>query len=164
MQTNRLWLAVAIPLGLLSALWLVSVPNGTLGGDFWSWRKALIYLTGVLALGSMSLGVVLAARPVQVESALGGLDKFYRLHKWFGVTGLSLALVHWLLEVGPRWLTQWGWLVRPARSPRVEQVVTGFGAGPTRRQREAAQSLDGVQGGFEFLRTRRMIQRVTHRL
>src|SRR5664279_3842288 len=98
MQINRLWLAVAIPLGLLCGLWLLSVPEGTLAGDFWSWRKALIYLTGVLTMGSMSLGVMLAARPVQVESALGGLDKFYRLHKWFGVTGLSLALVHWLLE------------------------------------------------------------------
>jgi predicted ferric reductase len=128
MQINRLWLAVAIPLGLLCGLWLVSVPEGTLAGDFWSWRKALIYLTGVLSMGSMSLGVMLAARPVQAESVLGGLDKFYRLHKWFGVTGLSLALVHWLLEVGPRWLTQWGWLTRPARPPRVADVVTGFDA------------------------------------
>ena len=126
MQINRLWLVVAIPLGLLGRLWLVSVPEGTLAGDFWSWRKALIYLTGVLAMGSMSLAVMLAARPVQIESALGGLDKFYRLHKWFGVTALSLAVIHWLLEVGPRWLTQLGWLTRPARPPRVAEVVTGF--------------------------------------
>ncbi|HEY8333312.1 MAG TPA: ferric reductase-like transmembrane domain-containing protein [Tardiphaga sp.] len=126
MQTNRLWLVVAIPLGLLCALWLLSVPDGTLTGDFWSWRKALIYLTGVLAMGSMSLGVMLAARPVQIESALGGLDKFYRLHKWFGVTGLTLALTHWLLEVGPRWLGQLGWLTRPARPPQTAVVATGF--------------------------------------
>jgi len=118
MQTNRLWLVVAIPLGLLCALWLLSVPDGTLTGDFWSRRKALIYLTGVLAMGSMSLGIMLAARPVQIESTLGGLDKFYRLHKWFGVTGLTLALMHWLLEVGPRWLGQLGWLTRPARPPQ----------------------------------------------
>ena len=126
MQIHRLWLVVAISLGLLVGLWFVSVPDGTLGGDFWSWRKALIYLTGVLAMGSMSLGVILAARPVQIESALGGLDRFYRLHKWFGVTALSLAVIHWLLEVGPRWLTQLGWLTRPARPPRAAEVVTGF--------------------------------------
>lgn len=128
MQINRLWLVVAVSLGLLGGLWFVSVPDGALAGDFWAWRKALIYLTGILALGSLSLGVMLAARPVQIESALGGLDRFYRLHKWFGVAGLLLALIHWQLEAGPRWLTQHGWLTRPARPPHAAEVVTGFDA------------------------------------
>ncbi len=65
----------------LTAMWLLSLSPGAFA-DFWSTRSTLIYYTGILAIGFMSAGVMLAARPVQVEGALGGLDKFYRLHKW----------------------------------------------------------------------------------
>ncbi|AGH49457.1 ferric reductase domain-containing protein [Sphingomonas sp. MM-1] len=115
MRLTRLKLVpVALTLVLVAA-WLLSLRTGALTGGFWALRHELIYLTGILAIGFMAAGVVLAARPVQIEGALGGLDKFYRLHKWFGVGGLLLALAHWLLEIIPRWMVGQGWLVRPSR-------------------------------------------------
>ncbi len=100
---------------ILTVIWLLSLPDGALMGDFWVIRHQLIYLTGILAIGFMSAGVVLAARPVQIEDALGGLDKFYRVHKWLGVGGLLFGLIHWLLEILPRWMVDQGWLSRPNR-------------------------------------------------
>ncbi|OAN53407.1 ferredoxin reductase family protein [Sphingobium sp. TCM1] len=133
MRLTRLkLLPVALALILVVA-WLLSLRTGALTGGFWAVRHELIYLTGILAIGFMAAGVVLAARPVQIEGALGGLDKFYRLHKWFGVAGLLLALAHWLLEIIPRWMVGQGWLVRPSR-PR--------GSGPA----AGANLLDGLRG------------------
>jgi len=118
MGLNRLRIAFAALAALLTLLWLLSTPVSQLGGGFWPIRHNLILLTGILALGFMAVAIVLAARPVQIESALGGLDKFYRLHKWLGVSGLTLAVVHWLLEILPRSMVRQGWLERPARPPR----------------------------------------------
>jgi len=115
MRLTRLKL---VPVGLallLVVAWLLSLRANALAGGFWAIRHELIYLTGILAVGFMSAGVVLAARPAQIEGALGGLDKFYRLHKWLGVAGLLLALTHWLLEIIPRWMVGQGWLTRPSR-------------------------------------------------
>lgn len=84
--------------------------------------------SGILAMGCLSAGVILAARPVQVESLFGGLDKFYRLHKWFGIAGALFGILHWLCENAPRWAVQAGWLTRPARSPA--QVPAAAGAVP----------------------------------
>lgn len=116
MRLTRLRLIAPALALLLAVLWFVSLPASPLTGGFWAIRHQLIYLSGILAMGFMALGLVLAARPVQIEPLLGGLDKFYRLHKWFGVTGAALATVHWLLEVSPRWMIGWGWLSRPVRA------------------------------------------------
>ncbi len=101
---------------LLTLAWVLSVDLAPLAKGFAASRGLLIPFTGVLAIGFMAVGVLLAARPVQIESALGGLDKFYRLHKWMGITGVVLAVVHWLLAVGPRWLVQLGWIERSQRA------------------------------------------------
>jgi predicted ferric reductase len=91
MQFARLTgVLTAAILGLLM-LWLVSLAAGAFSPDFWSLRSTLVFGTGVLAFGLMSIGVILAARPVLFETALGGLDKFYRLHKWLGISALILA-------------------------------------------------------------------------
>lgn len=108
------WIAPIVAL-LLAALWLLGLPASPWTGGFWTIRHQLIYLSGILAMGFMALGLVLAARPVQIEPLLGGLDKFYRLHRWFGISGVALAVIHWLLEVSPRWMIGWGWLSRPVR-------------------------------------------------
>src|SRR3546814_3372629 len=74
----------------------------------WSSDVCSSDLTGVLAIGFLSAAVILAARPVQFENLLGGLDKFYRLHKWFGIAGASLGVIHWLIEILPRSFVRWG--------------------------------------------------------
>lgn len=122
MGLARIKVAFGLLAGALTAAWLASVAGGTSTTPwpttFWQARSLLIPFSGVLAIGFMASGVLLAARPVQVERLLGGLDKFYRLHKWLGIGALVLAVAHWLLEVGPRWMTGWGWITRPARAPR----------------------------------------------
>jgi len=114
----RIKIAFWLLAGALTAAWLASVAGGTLPKTFWQARGLLIPFSGILAIGFMAAAVLLAARPVQVERLLGGLDKFYRLHKWLGIGALALAVAHWLLEVGVRWMVGWGWLTRPARAPR----------------------------------------------
>lgn len=114
MDVARLRVAFAAVFVILSGTWFLGLSGSAFDG-FWAVRRTLVYYAGILAMGSMSIAVVLAARPVQFEGLLGGLDKFYRLHKWLGIAGLLLALVHWSLEVVPRWMVGLGWLARPAR-------------------------------------------------
>lgn len=90
------------------------------------WRNLLVQYTGVLAMGVMSVAMLLAARPPWLEHRLHGLDKMYRLHKWLGISGLVLAILHWLCSQGPKWLVQAGWLERPDRGPRPVETVDLF--------------------------------------
>lgn len=94
-----------------NALWLTN--------SFKGWRDLLIQYSGLLGIGVMSLGMILTLRPRRLETLLGGLDKMYRLHKWMGIAGLSLSVMHWLIIKGPKWLTNWGLLERRAKEPKV---------------------------------------------
>lgn len=110
----------ALALAVLIGVWLIAVPLDTWTltgdpGDFWRLRRVLILGTGYVAMGAMSIAMILAARPVWLERTLGGLDQFYRLHKRLGIAAAVLGLVHWLLEIVPRWMVGQGWLVRPQR-------------------------------------------------
>ncbi|GLU33332.1 ferric reductase [Trinickia caryophylli] len=107
-------------LGLLAALallWLAADNVFDVPYAFRAFRSSMMNLTGVLAIGCMSVGIVLAVRPARVEPWLGGLDKSYRLHKWLGITALVVAIVHWLWAKGPKWLVALGWMQRPERKP-----------------------------------------------
>lgn len=115
MEIKRLRFVFAALVLVLTVAWLLSASAATSGPGFWATRGALVYLTGVLAIGLMAVAVMLAARPVQIESLLGGLDKFYRLHRWLGIAAAGLGVAHWLIEVAPRWMVGWGWLERPQR-------------------------------------------------
>lgn len=117
MEILRLKLLFAAIAALLTIAWLFSIDPAGLVRGFWALRGLLIPFTGILAIGFLSIAVVLAARPVQVESALGGLDKYYLLHKWLSVGGVVMAVAHWLLEIVPRSLARNGWLERPQRPP-----------------------------------------------
>lgn len=105
----------------LSLLWWAGDQTvwSSLSGIF-GWRPVLMQYTGVLAIGVMSVAIVLASRPAFLEPYLGGLDKMYRLHKWLGISALALSVTHWLIANGPKWMVGWGWLVRPARHKRPE--------------------------------------------
>ncbi|MDR1648516.1 MAG: ferric reductase-like transmembrane domain-containing protein [Zoogloeaceae bacterium] len=82
------------------------------------WRPAVVQLSGILAIGVMSLAMLLALRPVWLEEKLNGLDKMYRLHKWLGISALALGLLHWWWAQGTKWMVDWGWLVKPERKMR----------------------------------------------
>ncbi len=86
--------------------------------NLWDWRRALILLSGTLALWWMSAGMVLAARPPKLEKYFGGLDRLYRLHKDIGIGAGLLVFTHWMLEWLPKNLAKAGFIERPVRGPR----------------------------------------------
>ena len=102
---------------LLSTAWWLSDPTPLANlTHVFAWRAVLLQYTGVLGIGVIALALVLAVRPVVFEPWLGGLDKMYRLHKWLGITALTLSVAHWLLAVLPGQLVGLGWLRRQAYS------------------------------------------------
>jgi predicted ferric reductase len=103
---------------LLAGLWLIADPLALRPAGFFPLRGSMVQLSGVLAMGCMSLAMILALRPHWPERWLGGLDKMYRLHKWLGIGGLVLGIVHWLWAQAPKWAVGFGWLERPSRGPR----------------------------------------------
>jgi predicted ferric reductase len=92
----------------LTALWLAADRVWTVRADFFALRSAFVIYTGIIAIGVMSVSMMLAARPVMIESRLGGLDKMYRLHKWLGITGVAFAVLHLLWAKSAGWLAGWG--------------------------------------------------------
>lgn len=138
---TRLKVAFAAVAIVVLALWLISIDASLLTGGFWPLRGVLVPLTGILAIIFMAVGVLLAARPVQVEAALGGLDKFYRLHKWLGIAAVSMAVLHWLVEKAPKWLVELGWLAPRQRLP---------GAGVEQRPFASLRDLAADLGEWAF--------------
>ncbi|WP_041801814.1 ferredoxin reductase family protein [Rhodopseudomonas palustris] len=126
MQFTRLTTTFAFAVVGLAGLWLLSLAPDALSQGFWATRTTLVYGSGVLALGLMSVGVILAARPLWFETALGGLDKFYRLHKWLGLAALGFAIAHFVLRKGPSWLSELGLFAVPPKPPHAKEVATGF--------------------------------------
>ena len=111
---------VALFIGL-TLLWLLSGGLALPRYHFWPVRKMLVEYSGVLAMGAMSVAMILAARPGRFERFFDGLDKTYRLHKWLGISALVVGTVHWGWAQVPKWLVGWGLLTKPAK---------GGGAGP----------------------------------
>ncbi|OJY73621.1 MAG: ferric reductase [Rhodospirillales bacterium 70-18] len=103
---------------LLTVLWVAAEPQVFAAATFFALRAAMMQYSGVLAIGCMSVAMILALRPRWLEPRLGGLDKMYRLHKWLGIAALLIAVVHWLWAQGPRWAVGFGLLGRPARGAR----------------------------------------------
>lgn len=69
------------------------------GSPLWLIRAQGLYLSGLLAIGLMSVAMVLATRPRWLERPLGGMDRVYRTHKWAGILGGVFAALHWLVEM-----------------------------------------------------------------
>lgn len=117
-------------LAFLAGVWLVADPVALQPAGFLGLRGSMVQLSGALAMGCMSLAMILALRPRWPERWLGGLDKMYRLHKWLGIGGLVLAVTHWLWAEGPKWAVRLGWMERPRHGPRptlanpIEQFLT----------------------------------------
>lgn len=126
--THAFWAFVA----LLTVLWLAAEPAVFQSENFFALRGAVVQYSGIVAIGAMSVAMILALRPRWPERRLGGLDKMYRLHKWLGMAALVFSVVHWLWGQGPKWAVGWGWLDRPVRGARpplenpIEQVFASL--------------------------------------
>jgi predicted ferric reductase len=107
-RMNHIRIALGCAVAALVALWLAADPPGAPG--FLAWRAWIINGSGVVAIGTMSLALLLALRPVRFEPWFGGLDKMYRLHKWLGVTALVASSLHWLATQAPKWAVAAGWM------------------------------------------------------
>ena len=88
---NRIRRVFTVILVVLTVLWLGADTLLPEPLTYFAFRNVFVQYTGVLALGVMSLAMVLAVRPRWPEHYLDGLDKMYRLHKWLGGSGLVLA-------------------------------------------------------------------------
>ena len=103
-------------LATLTALWLLSDQGlFNLPYQFLPTRNVLMNYTGIIAMGVMSISMLLAVRPARFEPIFGGLDKMYRLHKWLGITGLVFSIMHWAIKESPGWLSGLGLIARPNR-------------------------------------------------
>ena len=105
----------------LTFLWLLADNFFSTSFEFFPLRSSLVNYTGVLAMGAMSVAMILALRPFAIESLLNGMDKSYRLHKWLGITALVVSVIHWLWAVVPKWLVGWAMLAKPAGGARVDR-------------------------------------------
>lgn len=105
-------------LAVVALLWGLATPDPFSSETFLALRNNMVQLSGLLAMACMSLAMILALRPRLLERPLGGLDKMYRLHKWFGIGALVLAVTHWFWTQAPKWGTGIGLMQRGPRPPR----------------------------------------------
>ena len=52
--------------------------------------------TGIIAFNSMAFSLILAARWRWIDALLGGADKAYQWHRWFGYSAVIASIGHWL--------------------------------------------------------------------
>jgi len=133
---QRFYLGLTVSFTLL---WLWADPAWLGSSNYFVWRAAFTNWTGVLGMAVMSVGMILAVRPIRMEPSLGGLDKMYRLHKWLGITGLVLSVIHWALAKSPSYLIGLGWIERPG--PRVRGPLPPGLEGVFLSQRGLAETL-----------------------
>lgn len=114
------WLLLAI----LSLLWFLADTLWPKPFTYFSFRSVFVQYTGVIAMGLMSVVMILAIRPKWLERPLDGLDKMYLLHKWLGIAVLVVAVLHWWWAQGTKWMVRWGWLTRPVRRPSARDELS----------------------------------------
>ncbi|KHD87489.1 MAG: ferric reductase [Bdellovibrio sp. ArHS] len=122
------WLSLLV----LSTAWLMVEPGVFTTNEFIPLRNLLVQYSGALAMGWMSLAMLLAARPKFAEAWFGGLDKMYRFHKWLGISVAVISVFHWFMSKAPKWAVALGLLERRQRGPRpeaanqIEQWFSGY--------------------------------------
>lgn len=126
---------------LLTALWLMADTLVPQPFGYFPFRSVFMQYSGAIAIGTMSVAMLLALRPRWLEPHLDGLDKMYRLHKWLGITALVVSILHWWWATGSKWMVGWGWLERPVRGPRPAASELGAIEGWLGSQRGLAESV-----------------------
>ncbi|MFP5520661.1 MAG: ferric reductase-like transmembrane domain-containing protein [Bdellovibrionia bacterium] len=120
---NKIKTAWWLSLVFLSAAWIFAEPSLFNTTEIIPMRNLIVQYSGILAMGWMSLAMILAARPKFSETWFGGLDKMYRLHKWLGISVAVLSFSHWLTVKAPKWAVALGILERTKRGPRPEAAT-----------------------------------------
>src|SRR5690554_8175520 len=87
---------------VLTGLWLAADTLFPEPFGYFPFRVVFMQYSGVLAIGLMSVAMLLALRPKRLEPFLDGLDKMYRLHKWLGIAELVVAVLHWWWATGSK--------------------------------------------------------------
>ncbi len=141
MRSRRLEWALGGFLLVLTAAWLAADNLVPQPFTYFGFRTVFVQYSGVIAIGAMSLALLLALRPRWLEPHLNGLDKMYRLHKWLGIVALVAAVLHWWSAQGTKWMVGWGWLTRPLRGPRPDPSLLGPVEGWLGGQRGLAESV-----------------------
>ncbi|MDR1996680.1 ferric reductase-like transmembrane domain-containing protein [Azonexus sp.] len=136
---KRIKISLLAILLLLTVLWLAADTLMPEPFTYFSFRVAFMQYSGALAIGLMSVAMLLVLRLKWLELRLDGLDKIYRLHKWLGIAALVVAIIHWWWGKGTKWMVGWGWLEKPAKSGAGETL--GIIEGWLRSQRGFAESV-----------------------
>lgn len=137
---TRIKVSLVAILLILTGLWLAADTLAPEPLTYFSFRAVFVQYSGVIAMGLMSVAMLLALRPKWLEPHLDGLDKMYRLHKWLGIGALVVGTVHWWWAQGTKWMVGWGWLDRPVRKPSSGETL-GVIEGWLRSQRGLAESV-----------------------
>ena len=152
-------------LAVLTGLWLMADTLLPAQRGYFDFRTVWVQYTGVIAMGVMSLAMVLAVRPVWLERHLDGLDKMYRLHKWLGIGALVVGTVHWLWAKGTKWAVGWGWLTKPARGAGGGAAELGAIEAALRGWRGTAETMgEWVFYGAVLLIVLALVKRFPYRL
>lgn len=140
---RRIKIAFWSLLVVCSVLWLVAEPAVLQPSSLGALRDPLLQGTGILAIAMMSVAMIFALRPRWPERWMDGLDKMYRFHKWLGIGGLILAVLHWLVSEAPKWLGGLGLSQGPARQAR-----TGVPSADTTIVEQIMRSLHSAAEGI----------------
>lgn len=148
---NRIRIAILAIVAVLAGAWFMADSLLPQPLTYFSFRTVFVQLTGVVALGAMSIAMVLALRPRWLEGPLDGLDKMYRLHKWLGITALVVSVLHWWWAKGTKWMVGWGWLVKPESGPKPDPATLGLIEGSFRSMRGLAETVGEWAFYFAFV-------------
>lgn len=109
-------LALLLALVTLAWGWNLATMGPAVGALPWVVRQEGLHLSGLYSIVLMSLAMLLATRPAWLERPLGGMDRVYRLHKWTGISAISLGAAHWLVEMSDDVIK--GMIGRAGRPPK----------------------------------------------
>ncbi|MFT6926959.1 MAG: putative ferric reductase [Psychromonas sp.] len=146
---NRIKMVIPMFFGLMTLLWLSAESFDTISWSYFPIRKVAIQYSGILAISTMSIIMLLALRLKPLEKFLNGLDKSYRLHKWLGIGTLVLVIIHWFWAKGTKYMVGLGLLDKPGGKGGMHVDLTGVEA-IFRGQKHLAEFL-GEWGFYLFL-------------
>lgn len=113
--------ATGLALLILLLAGLLGLPawstEGSVDLQCWTLYMNVLYLSGYMAVGLMSLAMLLAMRWPSLNRRLGGLDRAYQVHRQLALWGTGLGLFHYLLRQLVKELRHAGLMSKPQDAP-----------------------------------------------